>query len=189
MYRFRFPIVVVAVLTAAALAATPASLAAARTGPRAATATPANVDISQRHLNESEETIAVNPTNPDNIVTVTNVGHGEAGLTAGMFEGVSFDGGKTWATKLIGLGAGDPLGDGCCDASLSFDKYGNLFMTYLYEVEDQVPVALSTDGGLTFRVIANISQASLPAKKAGGDNRGLFRFVDPARSAPSSRSR
>src|SRR5229473_3405819 len=178
MYRFRFPIVVVAVLTAAALAATPASLAAARTGPQATVTTPANVDISQRHLNESEETIAVNPTNPANIVTVTNVGHGEAGLTAGMFEGVSFDGGKTWATKLIALGAGDPLGDGCCDPSLSFDRYGNLFMTYLYEVEDQVPVALSTDGGLTFHVIANISKADLPGKKGGGDNRGLFRFVD-----------
>jgi hypothetical protein len=39
-------------------------------------------------------------------------------------------------------------------------------------------LALSTDGGLTFRVIANISKADLPGKKAGGDNRGLFRFVD-----------
>jgi hypothetical protein len=176
MYRFRFSIVAIAGLIAAALAVTPTALAVARAGPGAATL--ANVDISQRHLNESEETIAVNPTNRANIVTVTNVGHGEAGLTAGMFEGVSFDGGKTWSTKLIGLGAGDPLGDACCDASLSFDRYGNLFMTYLYEVEDQVPVALSTDGGLTFRVIANISKADLPAKKAGGDNRGLFRFVD-----------
>src|SRR6266545_1010291 len=178
MYRFRFPIVVLVMLTGAALAATPAALAAARTAPRVVVATPANVDISQRHLNESEETIAVNPTNPANIVTVTNVGHREAGLTAGMFEGVSFDGGKTWTKKLIGLGGNDPLGDACCDPSLSFDRYGNLFLTYLYQVEDQVPVALSTDGGLTFRVIANISRAGLPAKKAGGDNRGLFRFVD-----------
>jgi hypothetical protein len=178
MHRFRFPIVVVAMLTGAALAATPATLAAAQAGQRAAAATPANVDISQRHLNESEEAIAVNPVNPSNIVTVTNVGHGEAGLTAGMFEGVSFDGGQTWTRKLIGLGAGDPLGDACCDPSLSFDSHGNLFMTYLYQVEDQVPVALSTDGGLSFHVIANISQASLPAKKSGGDNRGLFRFVD-----------
>src|SRR5258708_1264828 len=175
MYRLRFrPIVVAALLTAAVLAATPAALAGAQT----AVTTPVNVDISQRHLNESEEAIAVNPTNPDNIVAVTNVGHAEAGLTAGMFEGVSFDGGKTWATKLIGLGGGDPLGDACCDPSLSFDKYGNLFMTYLYEVEDQVPVALSTDGGLTFHVIASMSQAGLPGKKSGGDNRGLFRFVD-----------
>jgi hypothetical protein len=174
MFRFRVPMMVVAIATGAALAAAPAVVAAAQTG----AATPVNVDISQRHLNESEEAIAVNPTNPNNVVTVTNVGHGEAGLTAGMFEGVSFDGGKTWAKKLIGLGAGDPLGDACCDPSLSFDRYGNLFMTYLYEVEDQVPVALSTDGGLNFHVIANISKADLPGKKAGGDNRGLFRFVD-----------
>ena len=51
-------------------------------------------------------------------------------------------------------------------------------MTYLYQVEDQVPIALSTDGGLTFSLIANISAADLPAKKAAGDSRGLFRFVD-----------
>jgi hypothetical protein len=177
MCRFRFPMTIVAIGVGVVLAAAPAALAAAGGRPLAA-ATPANVDISQRHLNESEEAIAVNPTNPDNIVTVTNVGHGEAGLAAGMFEGVSFDGGKTWTTKLIGLGAGDPLGDACCDPSLSFDQFGNLFMTYLYEAEDQVPVALSTDGGLTFHVIANISKADLPGKKAGGDNRGLFRFVD-----------
>ncbi|HET7522640.1 MAG TPA: hypothetical protein VFJ79_00695, partial [Acidimicrobiales bacterium] len=111
---------VVAIVTGAVLAAAPTALAAGQAG----TAAPVNVDISQRHLNESEEAIAVNPTNPNNIVTVTNIGHGEAGLTAGMFEGVSFDGGKTWTTKLIGLGAGDPLGDACCDPSLSFDQHG-----------------------------------------------------------------
>jgi hypothetical protein len=177
MHRLWFPILVVAALAAAALAAIPAA-AAATAGSRVAGPTPANVDISQRHLNESEETVAVNPADPGNIVTVTNVGHGEAGLSAGMLEGVSFDGGKTWATKLIGVGAGDPLGDACCDPSLSFDQYGNLFLTYLYETEDQVPVALSTDGGLSFQVIANISKADLPGKKSGGDNRGLFRFVD-----------
>ena len=59
-----------------------------------------------------------------------------------------------------------------------FDRYGNLFMTYLYQVEDEVPIALSTDGGLTFSVVANISAADLPAKKSSGDSRGLFRFVD-----------
>jgi hypothetical protein len=140
-------------------------------------ATPANVDISQRHLNESEEAIAVNPTNPNNIVVVTNVGHGEAGLTAGMFEGVSFDGGATWTSHLIGNN--DNLGDACCDPSLSFDEYGNLFMTYLYQVENVVPIALSMDGGSTFHVIAKIAAPpKTNGKKAPGDNRGLFRFVD-----------
>ena len=115
-----------------------------------------NVDISQRHLNESEEAIAVNPTNPNNIVVFTNIGHAEAGLSAGMLLAVSFDGGATWTRRIVGNG--DNLGDACCDPSLSFDEYGNLFMTYLYQVENVVPVALSTDGGVTFNVIANIAQ-------------------------------
>jgi BNR/Asp-box repeat len=140
-------------------------------------ATPTNVDVSQRHLNESEEAIAVNPTNPNNIVIVTNVGHREAGLSAGMFEGVSFDGGATWTTRLIGNN--DNLGDACCDPSLSFDEHGNLFLTYLYQAENEVPIALSTDGGLTFNVIANIeAPPKTTPTKASGDNRGLFRFVD-----------
>jgi len=174
MRGFRCPALAFAALTAVALVATPAGAQAA---PQAA-ATPTNVDVSQRHLNESEEAIAVNPTNPNNIVIFTNFGHAESGIPAGMFLAVSFDGGQTWTRRLVGLGGADPLGDACCDPSLSFDEHGNLFMTYLYQVENAVPIALSTDGGLTFRVIANISAANLPATKATGDNRGLFRFVD-----------
>src|SRR5437763_5402885 len=159
-------------LIAAALAAAPvATVGATFRG------TPANVDVSRRHLNESEETIAVNPTNPRNVVIVTNVGHREAGLTAGMFAAVSFDGGHTWARRLIGND--DQLGDACCDPSLAFDRFGNLFLTYLYETENTVPVALSTDGGVHFGVIANIAAPpSAPGKKARGDRRGLFRYVD-----------
>lgn len=136
-----------------------------------------NIDISQRHLNESEEAIAVNPTNPNNIVVFTNIGHLEAGLSAGMFLAVSFDGGKTWSRRIVGNG--DNLGDACCDPSLAFDEYGNLFMTYLYQVENVVPVALSTDGGLTFNVIANIAEPPKTSSAAASrDSRGLFRFVD-----------
>src|SRR5436309_2275671 len=128
---------------------------------------------SQRHTNESEETIAVNPTNPNNIVEVSNVDFPDAG----MLEGVSFDGGQTWATKLIG--SGDNLGDACCDPSLSFDQYGNLFLTYLFDVENTVPVALSTDGGLHFNLVANIvAPPKGTPTKAAGESRGLFRFVD-----------
>ena len=133
---------------------------------------PTNVDVSQRLGNESEETVAVNPTNPRNIVIVTNVDHPAAGL----FEGVSFDGGATWTKKLIGNN--DNLGDACCDPSLSFDNYGNLFMTYLYNVEIEVPIALSTDGGLHFKIIANIAKQPKQNLSASGERRGLFRFVD-----------
>jgi hypothetical protein len=133
---------------------------------------PINVDISQRHTNESEEAIAVNPTNPNNIVEVSNVDF----PAAGMLEGVSFDGGQTWTTKLIG--DNDNLGDACCDPSLSFDSYGNLFLAYLFNTEVTMPIALSTDGGLTFNLIANISGIAKRNESGSEKSKGLFRFVD-----------
>src|SRR5436305_11987940 len=158
-------LVVAAVVSLGAFAAGPASAFAS--------SPPTNIDVSQRATNESEEAVAVNPTNPKNIVVVSNV----VVPAAGLFEGVSFDGGATWTTSVIG--DNDNLGAACCDPSLSFDRYGNLFLTYLYETENEVPVALSTDGGLTFNLITNIAA---PPKgtltKARGDNRGLFGFVD-----------
>src|SRR5919198_1165614 len=79
--------------------------------------TPQNVDVSQRSGNESEEAIAVNPTNPNNIVIFTNIAEG----INGMLLAVSFDGGQTWSTDIVG--DNDNLGDTCCDPSLSFDEY------------------------------------------------------------------
>src|SRR5947209_1565783 len=133
---------------------------------------PTNIDVSQRHTNESEEAVAINPTNPKNIVIVTNVDVPAAGL----FEGVSFDGGMTWTTRLIGNN--DNLGAACCDPSLSFDNYGNLFLTYLFNVGNVVPIALSTDGGVHFNPLANIAKPPKQSLSTSGERRGLFRFVD-----------
>ena len=119
--------------------------------PNGGGAVPTNVDVSQRVGNESEEAIAVNPTNPQNIVVVTNIQEGFSGL----FEGVSFDGGQTWARKIIATvtrSGAVPTVSATRAATrvFSFDQYGNLFLSYLYNVENVVPVALSTDGGLNF---------------------------------------
>ncbi len=135
---------------------------------------PPNVDVSQRAGNESEEAIAVNPTNPNNIVIFTNIAEG----VNGMFLAVSFDGGTTWTRRIVGEG-NDVFGDTCCDPSAAFDQYGNLFLSWLYNVDQVVPIALSTDGGLNFSLIATISAPdSLLKTKASRDERGLFRFVD-----------
>jgi len=135
---------------------------------------PENVDVSQRAGNESEEAIAINPANPNNIVIFTNIAEG----AAGMFLAVSFDGGNTWTRRIVGEG-NDVFGDTCCDPSAAFDEYGNLFLSYLYNVENTVPIALSTDGGLTFEVIARIgAPESLMTTKAARDERGLFHYVD-----------
>src|SRR5260370_25725699 len=135
--------------------------------------TPTNIDVSQLSNNESEETIAVNPTNPNNIVIVTNI----VVPAAGMFAAVSLDGGTTWATRII-ANNNDNLGAACCDPSLSFDEFGNLFLTYLFNVGNTVPVALSTDGGLSFNIIANIAKPASSKTQTSDERRGLFRFVD-----------
>src|SRR5215470_1827622 len=134
--------------------------------------TPTNINVSHRSTNESEETIAVNPTNPNNVVIVTNV----VVPAAGLFAAVSFDGGLTWSTRIIGNN--DNLGAACCDPSLSFDEFGNLFLTYLFNVGNTVPVALSTDGGLSFTEIANIAKPATSKTQTSSERRGLFRFVD-----------
>src|SRR5437660_5786973 len=133
---------------------------------------PTNVDVSQTHHNESEAAIAVNPTNPNNIVIVTNVDF----PAAGMFKGVSLDGGKTWSRTLIGNG--DNLGDACCDPTLSFDSTGNLFMAYLLNVGATVPVAYSTDGGVTFTRIPDIAKPAGSASLTANERKGLFRYTD-----------
>lgn len=158
---------------ASALSAAALGLGSVTAAPAlAAGTTPVNVDVSQRHTNESEEAVAVNPTNPKNVVIVSNVDF----PASGMLAGVSFDGGATWTTRLIG--DDDNLGAACCDPSLSFDAFGNLFLTYLFDVGNVVPVALSTDGGLHFEPLTNIAKPQSTSTQTGDERRGLFRFVD-----------
>jgi hypothetical protein len=102
------------------------------------------------HGNEAEDAIAVNPANPLNVVTMATL----PDVVSGLFEGVSFDGGKTWTRKVIGTGA--PLGEICCDEQLAWDRFGNLWMTYLVNTNGHVLVAMSTDGGLNFTKVAEV---------------------------------
>jgi hypothetical protein len=133
------------------------------------------VNVSRQEGNQSEAAIAVNPTDPRNVVVVSNDEFGA------LFEGNSFDGGSTWKRKEIATGA--DLGRACCDPSLAFDQYGNLFLTYLYAATTpKVPVALSTDGGRRFSIIAqiadpNISRTRSLAARAGGTPLS-FLYVD-----------
>ena len=111
---------------------------------------PTNFDASVMHGNEAEDAIAINPVDPSNIVTMATL----PDVVSGLFEGVSFDGGKTWTRRVIGTGA--PLGEICCDEQLAWDRFGNLWMTYLVNTNGNVFVAVSTDGGLTFSKVAEI---------------------------------
>jgi len=141
------------------LGATVPTVAAAssRGGTRAI---PTNVDTSVRAGNEAEQTIAINPTNPRNVVVMSTL----PDVVSGLFEGYSFDGGKTWTKQVIANGG--PLGTACCDEALSWDSFGNLWLTYLYTTSGTVPVAVSTDGGKTFTLVTNV-QPTLQGRTRG----------------------
>lgn len=112
----------------------------------AATSIPTNFDSSVMPGNEAEDAIAVNPTNPSNVVTMSTL----PDVVAGLSVNVTFNSGHTWSHRVIGATASDPLGEICCDQQLAWDRFGNLWLTYLVNTSGNVLVALSTDGGRSF---------------------------------------
>ncbi len=144
-----------------------ASVGAVQAGVGAAT------DLTRLPGNEAEDAAAVNPADPRNVVMMsTNLLGGataaarphqqttpsarlaRAAAAPGLSISVTHDGGATWHTRVIGIGG--PLGLACCDESIAFDRYGNLFLTYLFAGRGDVPVAISTDGGDTIRPLTTI---------------------------------
>ncbi len=123
------------------------------------------VDMSKMLGSEEETTIAINPKNPNNLFAAA------IGASTGQVASVSFDGGATWATRVMSSGSdGTPVA--CCDASAAFDQFGNLFMTYLSSSIHTI-VLMSTDGGLTFTQLADFGSADQPTIVTGpGDQPG-----------------
>ena len=130
----------------------------------AAPATPANVDVSQLPNNDAEDAVAVNPANPSNVVAMAIT----FAPSSGLIEGVSFNGGKTWTRQIIGGDVSDPLGDICCDEQLAWDRFGNLWMTYLLNSTGNVEVAVSTDGGLTWTKAADVAPTTVTGNSQTG---------------------
>ena len=112
-----------------------------------------NVNLSKLTGYQGEATIAVDPSNPNRMFAASNTSG------SSLFAAYSTDGGATWqyrdADKTIADGAaGETLPRACCDASAVFDKFGNLYLTYLTDNPINVVVAYSTDGGHTFGGLA-----------------------------------
>lgn len=122
----------------------------------------ANIDISGYSDNESETTVAVNPTDTDNIVVVSNFAVADA-----LMKSVTFNGGVSWSTSMIGDGTTD-LGIACCDPNGAFDVYGNYFLVYLDLRAKKVQSAYSTDGGATLAFLATIDHTDNSSPKSNG---------------------
>jgi hypothetical protein len=123
-------------------------------------------NTSQKAGSDSECASAKNPANTQQVFVFCNT----AG--AGMFAARSTDAGLTWiypdpSDKTIA--DGDP-GQGpaaCCDPTLAWDTFGNLFITYINSSVNTIETILSTDGGATFTNLAtfagNVDQPTVVA--------------------------
>jgi VCBS repeat-containing protein len=113
-----------------------------------------NIDVSLFKGNQAEPTIAVDPSNRFRLF-VASVDEQSALATptggGGILGSVSSDAGATWSPRIIADGRdGLPKGQG--DPKAVFDQFGNLFLTYLGADRNNIVVALSEDGGETFKL-------------------------------------
>ena len=82
------------------------------------------VNVSARPTSQSEAAVAASRLDPNDVVVASNVQRGY-----GIFVSVSHDGGATWIHKV--LGDGDTFGRACCDPTITWDRRGNLFLSWL----------------------------------------------------------
>jgi regulation of enolase protein 1 (concanavalin A-like superfamily) len=111
----------------------------------------ANVNATKQGGNQVETEIAINPTNPNNVVIV---GVDSNNNGSALVISRSFDGGKTWTRSSLGS-AQDKLSGSTprVDPHLTFDRFGNLYVVYevaASSTEIRVIVARSSDGGQSF---------------------------------------
>ena len=114
-------------------------------------------NLSQKTGADAECSIAKNPSNSLQLFAACNVTVG-----GGLFAARSTNGGLTWtypdpADKT--LADGDP-GQGpaaCCDPTLTWDAFGNLFFAYLDASAASVVVLLSTNAGASFTTLASFA--------------------------------
>ena len=113
-----------------------------------------NVNISQLLGNQDESAIAVNPLNSQQLFVSANNAAG------GLFAARSTDGGATWlpshGSDFVIADGGDSLVPACCDPTLTWDSFGNLFLSYINSSINGIPIALSTDGGATFTAVTSL---------------------------------
>lgn len=131
-----------------------------------------DTNSSQKTGNDNECAIAIDPTNPLRLFQSCNTD------TAGLFAARSEDGGETWiypdpTDKTIADGDVGQGTSACCDPTLAWDRFGNLYVTYISSSLGSIVTLLSTDGGATFSPLASfagsVDQPTVVAANVGAD--------------------
>jgi hypothetical protein len=135
-----------------------------------------NVNVSRQAGNQNEETIAINPLNPNQLFEVSN--DESSPLTIGLLGAFSNDGGTTWVRELIGGITGTTVPPACCDPQVTYDQFGNLYLLYLDGTGMGADLLLSTDNGLSFTTLVTIATAFDQPQMAVGPNSIWLAFSD-----------
>ncbi len=120
-----------------------------------------NVNVNRQAGNQAEAAIAIDPTNPQRLFASSNA------FTGALMLSYSTDAGATWTSRFGANGGADGLPAACCDSTVTWDRYGNLFLVYLDQnvlpptKNGSVRVALSTDGGQNFSLIASLPSGNV----------------------------
>ena len=124
------------------------------------------VNVSKLADSQAETAVAVNPTDVNDVVIASNLEFGY-----GIFVATSHDAGATWTQTV--LGDKDRFGKACCDPTITWDRYGNLFLAWLGYGPgggiSRIPVAWSTNGGDSWRLFDVLPSAlEAPATTSAG---------------------
>jgi hypothetical protein len=116
-----------------------------------------NVNVTKVSGNQTEGTIAVNPTNTQQLFAAFN---GSPAFKR------STDGGATWVSAGAGVAAS------CCDEVAAWDSFGNLFLVNINAALNAIPLYISTDGGANFTLLATMDAGSVdqPTVKTGANS-------------------
>lgn len=135
-------------------------------GAHAALVVGANVNISRAAGYQAEEAIAINPTNPLNLFAFSNTSSNN------LFGATSFDGGATWTGRLVATGV--DIRGACCDPTGQFDRFGNLFISYIDSGLTAVNIATSVNGGVSFANLFSFAERDQPTLVTGpSSNAGI----------------
>lgn len=116
----------------------------------------ADVNVSQLTNYQNECAIIANPSNKNQLFVACNNAAG------GLFAARSIDRGVTWtypdpADRALADGDAGQGALACCDPTLAWDTFGNLYLGYLGTGAASVVILISTDSGQNFANLATFA--------------------------------
>ena len=129
-------------------------------------------DVSEQPGNQTDGTIAVDPLDSSHVMAVAS----EEGR--GLLISASTDGGTNWTQTTIAAGGSDGLPIAGGQPQATFDQFGNFYLTYIDQTEQNLIVATSSDFGQTFTLLQSFFSSD-------GVSRPVL-ATGPGPAAPSS---